>query len=104
MMEGLMAAPRITIGQGGEIQPVTRCAIYARYSSDNQRDASIDDQIRVCRARAEREGWQVVEVYADYAISGATAARPRFQQLLLEARLGHFDVVMAEALDRLSRD
>ena len=60
--------------------------------------------MRICRARAERERWDVVEVYADYAISGATADRPRFQALLVDARTGRFDVVVAEALDRLSRD
>ncbi|MGC5198083.1 recombinase family protein [Aphanothece microscopica] len=83
---------------------MTRCAIYARFSSDAQSEQSIEDQVRICRARAEREGWQVVEVYADYAISGATAGRPRFQQMVSEARAGRFDVVLAEALDRLSRD
>ena len=54
-----------------------RAAIYARYSSDNQSDASIDDQVRVCQARADREGWAAVAVYADYAISGASAHRPQ---------------------------
>jgi site-specific DNA recombinase len=81
-----------------------RAAIYARYSSDNQSDASIDDQVRVCRARAEREGWLVCAVYADYAISGASAQRPQFQSLLAEIRAGKIDIVLAEALDRLSRD
>ena len=81
-----------------------RCAIYARYSSDNQREASIEDQVRICRARAEREGWTVVDVYADYAISGASASRPRFQQLISDARAGRFEVILAEALDRVSRD
>jgi DNA invertase Pin-like site-specific DNA recombinase len=83
---------------------MTCCAIYARFSSDAQSEQSIDDQVRICRARAERDGWQVVEVYADYAISGATAGRPRFQQMISEARAGRFRVVLAEALDRLSRD
>ncbi|WP_408886996.1 recombinase family protein [Limobrevibacterium gyesilva] len=81
-----------------------RAAVYARYSSDNQREASIEDQVRICRARAEREGWVVTEVYADYAISGATADRPQFQALMAAARSGRFDIVLAEALDRLSRD
>ena len=81
-----------------------RAAIYARYSTDAQSEASIDDQVRVCRARAQREGWDVVDVYADYAISGATSARPRFQQLLADVRAGRVEVVLAEVLDRLSRD
>ena len=79
-------------------------AIYARFSTDHQSECSIDDQVRICRARADREGWSVVEVYADYAISGATAGRPRFQQMVADARAGRFQIVVAEALDRLSRD
>ncbi|WP_428395998.1 recombinase family protein [Lichenicoccus sp.] len=81
-----------------------RVAIYARYSSENQSEHSIDDQVRTCRARAEREGWTVVEVYADYAFSGATTNRPRLQSLASDARSGCFDIVLAEALDRISRD
>jgi hypothetical protein len=48
---------------------MTRAVIYARYSSDNQRDASIEDQVRQCRARIGQEGWQRGEVYSDHAIS-----------------------------------
>ena len=44
---------------------MTRVALYARYSSDNQRDASIEDQLRQCRERAVREGWTIVETYSD---------------------------------------
>jgi site-specific DNA recombinase len=64
-----------------------RVALYARYSSDLQRDASVEDQLRVCRARADREGWTVVDSFADRAISGATNVRPEFQRLT--DRLGH---------------
>lgn len=79
-------------------------ALYARYSSDNQRDASIEDQLRQCRERAAREGWTVVETYSDRAISGAPMIRPGIQALLADAQTGSFDIVLSEALDRLSRD
>ncbi|MCV2880370.1 recombinase family protein [Sedimentimonas flavescens] len=81
-----------------------RAAIYARYSTDLQNAASIADQVRVCRKLCEANGWQVVEIFADEAISGATDQRPGFQQLLRSAMNGAIDVIVAEALDRLSRD
>ncbi len=81
-----------------------RAVIYARYSSENQRDASIEDQVRQCKSRFERECWTLIQVYSDAAISGATTLRPGYQKLLEDARAGAFDVVVAEALDRLSRD
>ena len=56
---------------------MTRAALYARYSSDNQREASIEDQFRLCREHAGRERWQIVGSYEDAAISGAsTILRP----------------------------
>ena len=82
-----------------------RVAIYARYSSDTQREASIEDQVRLCKERLAAEGWELVQVYRDAALSGAsTLLRPGYQALLTVARDGAFDVVVAEALDRLSRD
>jgi site-specific DNA recombinase len=81
-----------------------RAVIYARYSSELQRDASIEDQVRVCRERTEREGWDYRHAYTDRAQSGASALRPGYQALLEDARRGAFDIVVAEALDRLSRD
>ena len=81
-----------------------RVAIYARYSSDNQRDASIEDQVRICKVRAEREGWNVCQVFADHAISGASLNRPGYQKLLLAIRSGAIDIVLSESLDRISRD
>jgi DNA invertase Pin-like site-specific DNA recombinase len=83
---------------------MTRDVVYARYSSDNQRDASIEDQVRQCRARIEQEGWQLEAVYSDHAISGATTLRPGYQKVLEDARAGRFEVLVAEALDRLSHD
>jgi site-specific DNA recombinase len=77
--------------------------VYARFSSGLQRDASIEDQIRLCRARIELEGWQYRHAYTDRAISRASALRPAYQSLLEDARRGQFSIVVAEALDRLSR-
>ena len=83
---------------------MTRAAIYARYSSDNQSAASIEDQARECREFVARQGWTLVQVYRDAAMSGASTLRPGYQALLAAARDGDLDVVVAEALDRLSRD
>ncbi|RTM01729.1 recombinase family protein [Ancylobacter aquaticus] len=83
---------------------MTRVALYARYSSDNQRDASIEDQLRQSRDYAERQGWTVVESYIDRAISGASLIRPGIQKLMLDVQTGQFDIVLSEALDRISRD
>nr|WP_081762311.1 MULTISPECIES: recombinase family protein [Paracoccus] len=81
-----------------------KVAIYARYSSDNQRDASIADQFRMCRLHAEKQGWHIVEEYSDHAISGASLIRPGIQALMADAMGGRFDLILAEAMDRLSRD
>ncbi len=81
-----------------------RVALYARYSSDNQRDASIEDQLRICREHAERQGWEIVDSYSDRAVSGASMLRPGIQELIQDAQRRRFNVVLAEALDRISRD
>lgn len=82
-----------------------RAALYARYSSDQQNPASIADQQRICREHATGEGWQIVGSFEDAAISGSSMIlRPGVQKLLADAQAGRFDVVVAEALDRVSRD
>ena len=81
-----------------------RVALYARYSSDQQRDASIADQLRDCRQFVTREQWTVVCEHTDAAMSGASRHRPGFQALVRDARRREFDIVVAESLDRLSRD
>ena len=81
-----------------------RAAIYARYSTENQREASIEDQVRICKERIKREGWTLSATYTDAAMSGGNRFRPGYQRLLQDIRLGQIEIVMAEALDRLSRD
>lgn len=72
-------------------QPNTRhgrAVIYARYSSHNQREASIEQQVKACRELAVRLGLDVVETYEDKAISGKSDRRPSFQRLLRDAEKG----------------
>ena len=84
---------------------MTRCAIYARFSDAKlQSETSIADQIRSCRLYAEEMGYTVIGIYSDAGISGASAVnRPEMQRLLLGAKNNRFDVVVADALDRISR-
>ena len=82
-----------------------RVALYARYSSDLQSAKSIEDQLALCRRHLEANGWIETRLYADRAISGgAMVTRPGIQELIRGATCGQFDIVLAEALDRLSRD
>ena len=78
--------------------------IYARYSSDNQRDESIDAQVRACRAYAAQHDLDIVHVYADRAFSGTTDNRPQFQEMIKAAKRHAFQVVLVHKLDRFSRD
>ena len=81
-----------------------RAVIYARFSSELQRDASIEDQVAVCTNLIESKNWTLIKTYTDRATSGSTRFRPQYQELLAAARRSEFDIVVAEALDRLSRD
>src|SRR5579871_6049871 len=80
-----------------------RVAIYARFSSELQRDESIEDQIEVCRREVERQGWTIAKVYSDRAQSGASKFRPQYQQMIADAERKQFDILVCEALDRLGR-
>ena len=85
------------------MQKVMRAVIYARYSSENQRDASIDDQVEVCRRYIEAHGWKLAQVYSDRAISGASRHRAGYQQMIADAEQRSFDIIVSEALDRIGR-
>ena len=81
-----------------------RVAIYGRHSTDMQNPMSTQDQLRLCREEAKKQGWEVVAEYSDEAISGSSLHRPGIQKLMRDAVSGMFDVVLGEALDRFSRD
>lgn len=84
---------------------MANAVIYARYSSAGQREESIEDQVRVCRQAAERDGAAVARVYHDDATTGRTAeGRDGFLRMVADARRGLFDVVYVYKLDRFARN
>lgn len=83
-----------------------RCAIYARFSSAQQRDTSIDDQVARCKEFAVRHGGIVESelVFADYAVSGASLQRPGFEGLMRAVESGKAEAIVTEDMSRISRD
>jgi site-specific DNA recombinase len=82
-----------------------RAAVYARYSTDLQKDKSIEDQVAVCRAYAARNGYTIVVTFEDRATSGASIyGRSGIQRLLKAAHNRQFSAVIAESLSRIGRD
>lgn len=87
-----------------EVQSLLRVAAYGRYSTDQQRPASIEDQFRNCRRCADTESFPIAMYFADEAITGATRDRPQYQAMLAAAARGEIDVLLVDDLSRLSRD
>ena len=78
--------------------------IYARYSSHNQRDVSIEQQIEACRKHAAELGLTITDTYEDRAISGRTDNRPAFQRMMRDAEDGKFQYVLAWKSNRMGRN
>ena len=88
-----------------EIQTPEKVAvIYARYSSHNQRDVSIEQQVQACRKYAEDNGLVILRVYDDHAMTGTNDNRPEFRQMILDSASRAFSFVIVYTLDRFSRD
>lgn len=81
-----------------------RAAIYARYSSDNQREESIDAQIRAIKEYCQKNNMQIAKVYTDEAFTATTDDRPNFLKMIRDSELDIFDVVIVHKLDRFARD
>jgi site-specific DNA recombinase len=82
-----------------------RAAVYARFSSDLQKDTSVEDQFLLCNRFAERQGYKVVAKFCDRAKSATTLHdRDGLFKLREAAKRGEFDLVIVESFDRLSRD
>lgn len=78
--------------------------IYARYSCDNQREESIEGQLRECRAFAERNNYTLIDTYIDRAMSAKTDNRPEFQKMIKDSAKGQFNVIIVWKLDRFARN
>ena len=78
--------------------------IYARYSSHNQREESIEGQLRECKAYALSNGFTIVGEYIDRAITGKTDDRADFQRMIRDSEKGHWEAVIMYTLDRLGRN
>lgn len=81
-----------------------KAVIYARYSSDNQREESIDGQLRECMEYAKFNDIDVVNSYIDRALSAKTDNRPNFQRMIKDSYKGLFDVALVWKLDRFARN
>ena len=78
--------------------------IYARYSCDNQREESIEGQLRECRAFAERNNYTLIDTYIDRAMSAETDNRPEFQKMIKDSAKGQFNAIIVWKLDRFARN
>lgn len=83
---------------------IMRAVAYCRFSSDGQREESIEAQIRAITEYAERSGYALHKVYADRGISGTTDNRAEFQRMIDDAKHKKFDVVIVHKLDRFARN
>ena len=84
-----------------------RAAIYARFSSDKQTEASIDAQVRACEAYAEAHGLRIIRVYADEGVSGkgsSTSKRKEYQRMLKDCQAGFYDAILIHQYDRVARN
>lgn len=81
-----------------------KAVIYARYSSDSQREESIEGQLRECTAFAEKNGITILRHYIDRAFSAKTDNRPEFQEMIKDSNKRLFDMVIVWKLDRFARN
>ena len=81
-----------------------KAVIYARYSSHNQREASLEQQISECKKYAERNGYTITEIYQDAAISGKTDDRPAFKRMMKDAEKEKFDYIICWKSNRIGRN
>ena len=86
------------------IRTNNKVALYARFSSDNQRSESIDAQIRAMTAYCKQHNYEIVETYIDEAKTATTDRRPSFQQMIADSATRVFNIVLVHKLDRFARN
>ena len=83
---------------------IKRCVVYARYSSDNQREVSAEEQVRICKEFIANNGYVCVGEYVDKELTGTNANRRQFLKMIDESKKHTFDIVVVYKNDRFSRD
>lgn len=86
------------------IRTCNRVALYARFSSDNQRSESIDAQVRAMEAYCQQHRYVIVKTYVDEAKSATSDRRPAFQEMIHDSSNGNFNIVLVHKLDRFARN
>ena len=86
------------------IRTNTKVALYARFSSDNQRTESIDAQLRAMKTYCKAHNYIITKIYTDEAKSATTDKRPAFQQMIADSTLHLFTMVLVHKLDRFARN
>jgi len=81
-----------------------KAALYARFSSDNQRQESIDAQLRAINDYCKKSGHEIVRIYQDEAVSATTDQREQFLQMIHDSKSGIFDLIIVHKLDRFARN
>ena len=81
-----------------------KAVIYARYSSENKTENSIEGQLRECTEYAEKQGYTLIGSYIDRALSAKTDNRPEFQKMIRDSSRKQFDIVIVWKLDRFARN
>lgn len=81
-----------------------KAVIYARYSSHNQNEQSIEGQLKVCHDYAKRNNLIIINEYIDRALTGTNDNRPQFQKMIEDSKGKKFETVLVYQLDRFARD
>ncbi len=87
-----------------QIKSPKKAVVYARFSSHNQTEQSIEGQLRACNDYAQRNNYIILNEYIDRALTGTTDDRPQFQQMIEDAKLREFQYVIVYKLDRFMRN